>query len=202
MKGDSWAIGFEGKEEKLYKSDIGFYYLKILLEHSGTSFSAAELDCIVRRKTKDEYCASVSAVEDMTEGGTTILGQTDAGPILDAEAVRSFQLRLEEIEKNLEEARTNNDLAKIEELERENEWISSELTKAGGLGGRLRKLADERNKVRMRVGNAIRRAQKKIEQYDKPLSKHLKKPVLNLGQTLSYIPRDGLTWSTLPTSTG
>jgi hypothetical protein len=78
------------------------------------------------------------------------------------------------------------------------EWIESELANAKGLGGKIRKLGDDRNKVRNRVGNAIRRALEKIKQYDRPLSDHLQKPILNLGHTLSYVPRDGLTWSSTP----
>lgn len=38
---------------------------------------------------------------------------------------------------------------------------------------------------RLPLGNAIRRALKKIKQYDRPLSEHLQKPILNLGHTLS-----------------
>lgn len=73
--------------------------------------------------------------------------------------------------------------------------IDDELGKAKGLGGRPRKLDDQRNKVRNRVCNAIRRALKKIGQFDRPLAEHLTKPVLNLGHSINYIPRDGVAWS-------
>jgi len=197
-KGQCWAIRFEGNEERIYTPDRGFDYLQILFENPGTSFSASELDCAVSRKTKDEVHASVSAGEDPTEDGITVLGQSDAGAVIDDDAIRSYRLRLEEINEGLDEAKANNDLAKIAALENEKEWINSELTNARGLWGRVRKLADERNKVRNRVCNAIRRALAKIKQYDKPLFEHLTKPILNLGHTVSYVPRDGMTWSTLP----
>ena len=83
-------------------------------------------------------------------------------------------------------------------LESDKRWLVSELANAQGLGGEIRKLGDDRNKVRNRVGNAIRRALKKIKQYDRPLSDHLRKPILNLGHTLSYVPRDSLTWPSTP----
>jgi hypothetical protein len=198
IRGQCWAIRYEGNEEKIYTPDIGFYHLQILLENPGATFSASELDVIVRRMTKDELCASISAGETPADEGVSVLGQSDAGHILDEHAVRSYRIRLNEIENELEEARANNDLGKSDALETEKGWIESELANAQGLGGAIRKLGDDRNKVRNRVGNAIRRALKKIKQYDRPLSEHLQKPILNLGHTLSYVPRDGLTWSSTP----
>ena len=148
--------------------------------------------------TKDKLCASVSAGETPSDEEVNVFGQSDAGPILDEHAVCAYRQRLNEIEVELHEARSNNDLGKIDTLEAEKGWIASEFANATGLGGTIRNLADERNKIRNRVGNAIRRALKKIKQYDRPLSDHLQKPILNLGHTLSYVPRDDLTWSSTP----
>lgn len=195
IKGQCWALRYNGNGEKIYTPDIGFYHLQILLENPGTTFSASELDVMVRRMTKNEICGSVSAGETPTEEGVSVLGESDAGPVLDEDAVRSYRTRLNEIQEELEEARTNNDLGKIDAFETEKRWIELELANAKGLGGVIRKLGDDRNKVRNRVGNAVRRALGKIKQYDRPLSDHLQIPILNLGHTLSYIPRDGLIWS-------
>ncbi len=201
IKGQCWAIRYNGNEEKIYTPDIGFYHLQILLENPGTTFSASALDVMVRRMTKNEPCGSVSAGETPTEEGVSVLGQTDAGPVLDEDAVRAYHTRLNEIEDELGDARANNDLGKTDDLESEKGWIESELASAKGPGGAIRKLGDDRDKVRIRVGNAIHRALRKIKQYDKPLADHLQKPILNLGHTLNYVPRDGLTWSSTPNQT-
>ncbi len=198
IKGQCWAIRYNNNEEKIYTHDIGFYHLRILLENPGETFSASELDVMVRRMTKHELCGSVSAGETPTEEGVSVLGQSDTGPVLDKDAVRSYFTRLNEVKKELGDARANNDLAKIDNLVIEKEWLESELNEAKGFGGIIRKLGDDRNKVRNRVGNAIRRTLEKIKQYDRPLSDHLQKPILNLGHTLNYIPRDGLNWSSTP----
>jgi len=198
IKGQCWAIRYNGDEEKIYTPDIGFYHLQILLERPGTTFSASELDVMVRRMTKDEAFASVSAGETPNNEAVNALGQSDAVPILDEHAIRAYRLRLNEIEDELDEARSNNDLGKIDSLLDDKGWIESEFANATGLGGKIRNLSDERNKIRNRVGNAIRRALKKIKQYDRPLSEHLQKPILNLGHSLSYVPRDGFTWSSTP----
>jgi 7-cyano-7-deazaguanine synthase in queuosine biosynthesis len=198
IKGQCWAIRYNGNEEKIYTPDIGFYHLQILLENPGATFSASELDVMVRRMTKNELCGSVSAGETPTEEGVSVLGQSDAGPVLDEDAVRAYHTRLNEIEEEVGNARANNDLGKIDALESEKGWLESELANAKGRGGEIRKLGDDRNKVRNRVGNAIRRALRKIKQFDRPLSDHLQKPILNIGHTLSYIPRRGLIWSSTP----
>lgn len=197
-KGQCWAIRFEGNEEKIYTPETGFYYLQMLLDNAGTSFSASELDCAVSRKTKERIRASVSGGEDFSEYGITVLGTSHGGEILDKDAIQSYKLRIEEIDEEVEQAKANNDLARIHSLESEKEWIIDELNNACGLGGRIRTILDDRNRVRNRVCNAIRRALNKIAQYDRPLSEHLAKPVLNLGHTISYVPRDGLSWSVAP----
>ena len=199
IKGQCWAIRFDGNEEKIYTPDIGFYHLQILLENPGTFFSASEIDIMVRRMTKNEPCVTISAGEIPNKEGVSVLGQSDAGPVIDEDAVSAYHSRLNEIEEELGNAQDNNDLGKIDALESEKGWIESELANSKGLGGEIRKLGDDRNRVRNRVGNAIRRAKKKIKQYDRPLSEHLQRPILNLGHTLSYVPRDGLTWSPTPT---
>lgn len=117
IKGQCWAIRYDGNLERIYTPDIGFYHLQTLLENPGVTFSASELDVIVRRVTKNELCVSVSAGETPTDEGVSVLGQSDAGPVLDEHAIDSYLIRLNEIEKELEEALANNDLGKSEALE-------------------------------------------------------------------------------------
>jgi len=194
QKGECWAVRFNGNGEKIYTPEVGFLYLQMLFDNPGIEFSAAELDCAISRKTKDAWQTHLNEHPD--DAGLTERDHSDAGPVLDDKAKQSYRLRIREIEEELAERRGNNDLGGIEALESEKDWISSELAKAHGLGGRSRKLGDDRNKVRNRVCNAIRRAIKKVQQYDPALAEHLKRPILNLGHTVSYVPREGLTWAT------
>lgn len=75
--------------------------------------------------------------------------------------------------------------------------IRDRLEQDQGLGGRRRKLGDERERIRKRVCAAITRALKEFGVYDKPLAAHLTKPILSLGHTISYIPREGETWTVI-----
>lgn len=196
-KGECWAIRFGANEEKLYTPDIGFDYLQALFENPGSTVSASEIDCIIRRRTKDVRLR-LAQLSDLTSGDSGTVDSIDAGAVLDAEARQSLMTRRAEIQERIDAARDSDDPAsvdEVDELENERQWIDDELRKAKGLSGRARKLGDERNKVRNRVCNAIRRALKKIDQFDRPLAEHLAKPVLNLGHSINYTPRDGVQWS-------
>jgi hypothetical protein len=196
-KGECWAIRFENGEEKTYKSDIGFYHLQQLLKSPGTGISAAELDRNASIKTKNSLQHLAVKGEDFTENDDVQkLGRFDAGEILDPEAIESCKKRQIKIEEALEVAREKQDLETIDDLENEMIMINSELTKAQGLNGRSRSIADEKNKIRNRVCTAVKRALEKIEQHDKLLSEHLKKPALTFGYNLCYTPSTSIEWST------
>jgi 7-cyano-7-deazaguanine synthase in queuosine biosynthesis len=197
LKGKCWVIRFDGQEEKVYTPDIGFDYLQVLLESSGTQFSASELDCTIRRRTKTLRMRMASHA-DFGEDEAPITYGFAADAVIDKEGYENLSTRLMEIEElllRLQESDSPTRLEDIEELEKEKEWITSELKKSRTPKGHKRQLGDERNRVRNRVCNAIRRALKQIEQFDVRLANHLVKPILNLGHTISYVPRDDTSWS-------
>ncbi len=197
-KGKCWAIRFDGQEERVYTPDMGFNYLQVLLEQPGSQFSASELHCGVARRQKDlgkRFAKSSELGGDADSARNTGL---DADDVLDEEGRQSLATRLTEIDELLEElaeSESTTRLDDIEELRKEKTWIAGVLRKTKGLRGRSRKLHDDRNRVRNRVCNAIRRAVAQIQHYDARLCEHLQKPVLNLGHTISYVPRDGTSWS-------
>ena len=202
LKGEYWAICFSGNEERIYKPDIGFHYLRVLLESHGATFSASKLDCSVRQRVKGATDAASGEADDLSPDDSIILNSSDGEDVIDAEYGQSLRARLGEIDELIAVARESGAPAQvdeIDELEKEKLSINSVLSKAKGFRGQTRKLGDERNKVRNRVCNAVRRALKKIDQYDKPLSAHLQRPILSLGHSISYVPRDGTTWNTRPT---
>ncbi len=195
-RGRCWAIRFDGQEERVYTPDIGFDYLQVLLLHPGTRFSASKLDCDVRRRTK-ELRMRIASVADFGDEETPVT-EPGSDDVLDQEGYENLRTRLAEIEERLpilRESDSSTRLDEIEELEKEKEWITSELRKSRGLRGSKRQLGDQRNRVRNRVCNAIRRALKQIREYDARLCDHLTKPILNLGHTVSYVPRTSTSWS-------
>lgn len=198
LKGEYWTVRFGGNEEKIYKPDIGFQYLKLLLENPGATFTASQLDCQVRKYLNGANCSGDDG-NDHTPENSVMLDRSDGQDMIDADYKQSLLSRRGEIEGLIEAARESgevDDIDEIDELESEKLAIDSVLSKAKGYGGRTRKIGDERNKVRNRVCNAVRRALKKITKYDKPLGEHLQRPILSLGHSLSYVPRDGVEWNT------
>jgi hypothetical protein len=85
--------------------------------------------------------------------------------MLDDRARSEFRARVQAIEEGLEEARSFNDLGRIERLEQERDAILAELRVATGLGGRSRKLKDPSERAKQsahcrgpsRRGRAFRR---------------------------------------------
>jgi hypothetical protein len=194
-KGRYWVIRFDGQEEKVYTPDIGFYYLQMLMLSPGSWFSASQLDCDLRRHTKMRTRSASHSVDAIY---TLSTADSPGDETLDSEACASYTTRLAEIieaRARLKESDSPTRLDEIEELDKEKMRITSLLRKGHGLHGRKRRLGDDRNRVRNRVCIAIRRALNQVKEYDTHLAEHLKKPVLNLGHTISYVPRDGVFWS-------
>ena len=70
-----------------------------------------------------------------------------------------------------------------------------------GLGGRQRKAGDKRKNVRDAFRNAVDRAIKQIEKYDKPLAEHLK-AAIKISNEVAYRPGMSITWDVRPIVNG
>ncbi|MDB5311552.1 MAG: hypothetical protein JWO38_5754 [Gemmataceae bacterium] len=198
LRAECWGIRFEGQEERVYLPDIGLDYLQLLVGQPGRSVSAAELDCTVRQGARACRVRAISRTESDAEQ-MSASGAAWGEEILDDEGRENMTVRLREVEERLELARESDSPTRVDELEtleHERVWLDRMLEQAKGLGGRTRRVLDDRNRVRNRVCNAIRRALMRIHQYDPRLAAHLSRPVLNLGHSISYVPRDGTTWVT------
>lgn len=113
----------------------------------------------------------------------------------DEEALKAYAARLAELQEELDRAKRNNDVGQQESIEKEIEALKGELRKGRGLGNRLRRASDDRDRIRKAVGNAIRRAIENIAQYDSRLAAHLK-CALHLGMNPLYSPNEDVTWTT------
>jgi hypothetical protein len=85
-----------------------------------------------------------------------------------------------------------------EEIEEEMAFLIADAMEGGkGLGGRQRKAGDKRKNVRDAFRNAVDRAIKQIEKYDKPLAEHLKASIKH-GNEVVYRPEISITWDVRP----
>jgi non-specific serine/threonine protein kinase len=136
-EGDVWTLAC-GDELTRIKDTKGVAYLAELLRHPGREFHALDL-----------------GGQDEARGG-------DAGEMLDADARRAYKRRLEELREELSEAEEFNDRGRIERLREEMEMLAGELTRASGLGGRVRKAGSDAERARLNVTRAVRATIKKI----------------------------------------
>ena len=156
-KGQAWIVRFAGGEEFILLPSKGAAYLHLLLSQQGAQLSAIDMACRIA-KNRNQYA----------------LG--NAGEKSDREALTAYHARFVELREELQEANDNNDHGAQERIQEEINALSEQLREAGGLGGRLRKDSDDRERVRKSVGIAVKRAIKEISQYDQGLAAHLAPP--------------------------
>ena len=179
-EGHEWTIGLEPRTSRL-KGGRGFAYLATLVREPGREFHVLDL------------AASRGSVTD--EGGAADLG--DAGDLLDVEARAAYRRRLADLDDELEEARRFNDPGRISRAEQEREFLSAELTRAVGLGGRSRRAGAASERARVNVTRIIGRAIERIAAVDPALGQHLAAAVRR-GSFCCYEPdaRLALQWDT------
>jgi 7-cyano-7-deazaguanine synthase in queuosine biosynthesis len=178
--GRAWEVRFAGGRPFTLLPTKGAAYLQILLSHPNQPFSVLDLLCQV----------SKNRVRFALEHGTEAA---------DRESLRAYQGRLQELRAELEKVRADSDEAAEGRIQEEIEGLLKELRSVSGLGGRVRRLQDQREQARQSVGAAIRRALQNIAaDGDSRLAEHLKFPRLRCGFNLCYAPDQPVSWDPGP----
>jgi hypothetical protein len=174
-RGECWAVRYDGGEPITVLPSKGASYLHLLLSQPHTPVSAARLACQVA-------------------GHPVQYALGDAGEAADPEALAAYRTRCAELVGDIGRAREDHDEAAQAQAEEELAMLTDELQRATGLGGRVRVEADDADRIRKAVGNAIRRAVADIRKYDRRLADHLQPPRLTCGRSPCYHPDTPLTW--------
>ncbi|MGH9246755.1 MAG: ATP-binding protein [Acidimicrobiales bacterium] len=122
------------------------------------------------------------------------VSEGDTGVALDARARDEYRARLVELEADLEEAEAGNDLARVEAIAEERDFLLREISAAFGLGGRARRGGDAAERARAAVAWRIRDSLKKIEALHPALARHLRNSI-RTGVFCSYEPEQPIDWS-------
>lgn len=93
------------------------------------------------------------------------------------------------------------DHARIDEIEKEMAFLTKAMDGGKGLGGHQRKAGNKRKNVRDAFRNAVDRAIKQIEKFDKPPAGHLKTSISH-GNEVVYRPGLPITWDVRPIVNG
>jgi hypothetical protein len=163
--GSLWVIAYGGREIRT-RDSRGLAYLARLLRSPGRELHALDL---------------VAAVQ----GGGSVSGEIDSGP--DTQAWQQYRRRLGELQVEIEEAEDRADRGRVELLQREQEALLAELSRAFGLGGRHRPVGSAAERARVSVTKALRAAMKRIDEEHSELGRYFRTTV-RTGTYCSYTP--------------
>jgi len=117
----------------------------------------------------------------------------DSGVILDPQAKRAYRNRLHELEAEVEEAESWNDLDRASRAREEIGFLTRELSVAVGLGGRDRKGTSDVERARVNVTKRIKAAIERIRDVHPALARHLAASI-RTGTFCCYDPPDATGW--------
>jgi hypothetical protein len=178
-EGDTWSITFDGQAVRL-RDLKGLRYLARLLAEPGRDFLALDLVAL-------ESGVAGSAPAPDSAHIASALG--DAGAHLDARAKEMYRRRLAEVEDDIESAERLGDGARAAQARRERDFLSRELSRAVGLGGRDRVAGSPAERARASTTRALRQAIARIREHHPRLADHLDRAV-KTGTYCSYQPPD------------
>jgi tetratricopeptide (TPR) repeat protein len=190
-EGEYWTVGCGGNSFRL-KDTKGLGYLAHLLRHPRAEFHVLDLvGGIAGQREEDETSQSVHGLprgaEDLERAGLHIGSLGDAGEMLDEQAKVAYRGRLSELREELEEAKALGNVERAEHAEREIEALTSELSRAVGLGGRNRRAASASERARQSITKTIKAVLERIAESDARLGDTLSRSI-KTGNFCSYQP--------------
>jgi tetratricopeptide (TPR) repeat protein len=171
LEGEYWTISYEGKVQRLRDSK-GLRVLARLLANPGRPYSSLDLERM--GATGDEATARAAA-------------SGDAGELLDDEARRAYRTRLTELAEAIEDAEASGKADQAGSLREEKEFLTRELSRALGLGGRSRRAGSVAERARLNVSRAVKATLQHIAAADGELAAHLGSTV-HTGVVCIYSP--------------
>jgi TolB-like protein len=167
--GSLWTLVFDGLSVQVSDAK-GLRDLAILLTHPG----------------EERHCLELAGRPAELAGDQEVL---------DERARREYRARIEELQKEIDEADRNHDAARGARAREEMDALVEALSAAIGLGGRSRALGSAAERARSTVTWRIRSAIRKIAAVHPSLGRHLENSV-RTGTYCVYLPERPVTWTT------
>lgn len=168
LKGDVWEMNYSGKSIVL-KDAKGFHDIYKLLSNINQEFHCLDLmDAAV-----DESSNTVS---------------------IDKKAKAAYHKRIKELQEDIAEAESLNQIESVSSLREEYDTILDHLSQSLGLSGKTRKVNSTIEKARSAVTWRIRNSIKKIEKLHLELANHLSNSI-KTGTYCSYKPEIEVDWT-------
>jgi predicted ATPase len=203
-EGEFWTVGYRDRAF-LLKGTKGFAYLAHLLRHPGTEFHVLDLvGGMAAGTAEDEPKLRMPRGDDeLQKAGINITGLGDAGEMLDEQAKSTYRRRLSELREELEEAKGFGNTERAEKAEAEVDALTSELSRAVGLGGRDRRAGSASERARQTVSKTIKSVLERIAQSDAALGDIFSR-CIRTGYFCSYQPDplSPIAWEFVATDAG
>jgi hypothetical protein len=183
-KGDYWIISYQGSDFRL-KHIRGLAYIAHLLRHPSIEFHVLDLVTSTQKTSPLSASASDVALVEPRAQASRLGGGADA--LLDPRARTAYKQRVAELREELEEARAFNDPGRVDKAQQEIDFISAELARGFGLGGRTRGTPSSAERARVNVVKGVKAALAKIVEHS-PLLEHYLATTIRTGSFCSYMP--------------
>jgi hypothetical protein len=188
-EGEYWTVGCGGNAFRL-KHTKGLGYLARLLRHPAAEFHVLDLAGEIAGQRDDDIQSAQGlprGCEDLEKAGIRIGSLGDAGEMLDEQAKLAYRRRLSELREEREETMERGNVKGAQKTEQEIEALTSELSRAVGLGGRNRRAASASERARQSIGKTIKSVLERIAQSDAALGGFLSR-CIKTGTFCSYQP--------------
>jgi len=149
----------------------------------------------ITAKVLDAFHTQVESTRNRTNGTSDDIGvggSRDDGPRTDHEGKAKLKKKYQELKDEIEEAETNGDPARLQNLQEEMEKLRPYLIESIGRNGASR-IGSQSELIAGRVRKRIERAIVHITAKDKPLGTHLRRCISKV-PLYSYNPEEAVDW--------
>ena len=190
-EGEYWTISYSTETFRL-RDARGLRHIAQLLRYPGREFHANELE--IRSESGRTYLEPLRGPSEVTEEELADAGlhsdsPGDAGEMLDTHAKQAYRRRVRELREDLTAAESSGNAERAGAIEEEISFLTRELSRAVGLGGRDRRAASMAQRSRVNVTRAIKRTIEKIRPHSPALAGLLARRI-KTGLVCAYRPDD------------
>ena len=188
--GEFWTIGYADASFSL-RDVKGLGYIQRMLQHPGEEFHS--LDLLNGPGAADS--AELENSGALFAGATISVGLGDSGEMLDAKARHEYERKIIALRAELEDLRERGDQQRVASAEAELDFLLREVSRAVGLGGRIRRAGAAAERARLNVTRAIKSALQKISEHHAQLGNLLDRSI-RTGTFSAYLPspQNAIAW--------
>lgn len=166
-RGAVWDVAYRGREVTVRASK-----------------GLADLAVLVASPGREHHCL------DLTGAGVQ---ESSTGEVIDAEARRAYEQRIRDLQEDIDDAESSNDVGRAERAQAQLDALVDHLTAAIGRGGRTRRASATAERARTAVTQRLRATMRQIGELHPELGRHLRASV-RTGLYCSYEPPEATAW--------